>query len=82
MLALIRARFPNTSAMAVWSDAAMQAWLDPNIPFSLAHYWTRTSFIGADMRYVLFPTVVVNDPRPSTPPGGDPRDLLVRAVLD
>jgi hypothetical protein len=60
----------------------MQAWLDPNIPFSLAHYWTRTSFLGADMRYVLFPPVVVDDPRPDTPPGGDARDRLVRAVLD
>ncbi|RPI52188.1 MAG: hypothetical protein EHM56_08675, partial [Chloroflexi bacterium] len=82
MLAVIRARFPNTPASAVWSDAAMQAWLDPTIPFSLAHYWTRTSFLGADMRYVLFPPVVLNDPRPNTPPGGDVRDGLVRAVLD
>lgn len=38
MIAVIRARFPNTPASAVWSNAAMQAWLDPNIPFSLAHY--------------------------------------------
>lgn len=82
MLAVIRARFPETPASAVWSDAAMQAWLDPNIPFSLAHYWTRTSFIGADMRYVLFPPVVVDDPRSKMPPGADGRDLLVRAVLD
>lgn len=82
MLAVIRARFPETPVEAEWSDAAMQAWLDPNIPFSLAHYWTRTSFMGADMRYILFPPVVVNDPRPDTPPGGDARDRLVRAVLD
>ena len=50
--------------------------------FSLANYWTRTSFLGADMRFVLFPPVVVDDPRPATPPDGDARDRLVRAVLD
>jgi hypothetical protein len=46
MLAVIRARFLNTPASAVWSDAAMQSWLDPNIPFSLASYWTHTSFFA------------------------------------
>lgn len=34
------------------------------------------------MCYVPFPPVVVDDPRPDTPPGGDARDRLVRAVLD
>ena len=82
MLAVIRARFSDTSASAIWSDAAMHAWFDPNIPFSLAHYWTRTSFGGADMRYNLFPSVVVNDNRADASLGGDQRDRLVWAVLD
>lgn len=82
MLAVIRARFSDTSASAIWSDAAMHAWFDPNIPFSLAHYWTRTSFGGADMRYNLFPSVVVNDNRDDASLGGDQRDRLVWSVLD
>lgn len=82
MLAVIRARFPNTPASAVWSDAAMQSWLDPNIPFSLASYWTRTSFFQADMRYFLFPPVALGDPRADTTLGADQRERLVRGVLN
>jgi hypothetical protein len=82
MLAVIRARFPNTPATAVWPDAAMQSWLDPNIPFSLANYWTRTSFFQADMRYFLFPPVVLNDPRNDGALGTDARERLVRGVLN
>ena len=82
MLAVIRARFSNTPASAVWSDATMQSWLDPNIPFSLAHYWTRTSFFQADMRYNLFPPVVLGDPRADTSLGSNVRERLVRGVLN
>ena len=59
MFAVIRARFPNTPGSAVWSDQAMHSWMDPNIPYSLANYWARTSFYQADMRYHLFPPVVI-----------------------
>jgi hypothetical protein len=82
MLAVIRARFPNAPASAVWSDAAMNAWLNPNIAFSLAHYWRRASFFQADMNYFLFPPVVLGDPRGDGTLGADARERLVRGVLN
>lgn len=90
MLAVIRVRFPNTPVSKVWSDAAIQSWMDPNIPFSLAHFWSRTSFFQADMRYFLFPAITINDPRADTSLDDTGsadmntivRNRLVRAVLN
>jgi hypothetical protein len=79
MFAFIRARFPNTPANQVWTDAVAANWMDPAIPFSLAHYWRTSTFQQVDMSCVTFPAVVVNDPRQGKP---DDRDKLVRAVLD
>jgi hypothetical protein len=78
MFAFIRARFPNTPASAVWSDTVAANWLDPAIPFSLAHYWKVSTFQQVDFANVVFPPVVVNDPRVMA---NDDRDRLVRAVL-
>ena len=80
MIAVIRCRFTPTPASAVWSDAVMNNWMNPTIPYSLAHFWTRTSLFQADMRYILFPPIVIDDPRPNTPPKGDPRQTLVDGV--
>lgn len=81
MFAFIRVRFPNTPVSEVWTDAISNQWMDPNIPFSLAHYWKRTSFFHADMGYKLFPVVSMNDPRPAEPPPGtDVRQILVDGV--
>ncbi len=79
MIAVIRARFPSTPAGQVWSDAVTANWMDPTIPFSMAHFWRLATFHQVDMSNVIFPPVVVNDPRTSA---ADDRDRLVRAVLD
>jgi hypothetical protein len=81
MLAVIRLRFPNTDPSEVWSDAVMNSWLNPTIPFSLAHFWTRTSLFQADMNYFLFPPITLADPRDKAKPTDDPRRVLVDGVL-
>jgi hypothetical protein len=81
MLALIRLRFPATPATEVWSDAVMNNWLNPSIPFSLAHFWSRTSLFQADLSYFLFPPLVLADPRIDMAAGADPRDTLVKGVI-
>jgi hypothetical protein len=81
MLAVIRLRFPATPATEVWSDAIMNNWLNPSIPFSLAHFWSRTSLFQADLSYFLFGPIVLTDPRINMPPGADPRVTLVNGVV-
>jgi len=81
MLAVIRLRYPSTAASEVWSDAAMNNWLNPTIPFSLAHFWTRTSLFQADLNYFLFPAITLADPRSNAKPGQNPRTVLVDGVL-
>ncbi|MEO6289195.1 MAG: hypothetical protein ABIO76_04715, partial [Ginsengibacter sp.] len=81
MLAVIRLRFPNTDAKEVWSDVTMNNWLNPSIPYSLAHFWTRTSLFQADMNYFLFPAITLADPRDNAKPGENPRTVLVDGVL-
>jgi hypothetical protein len=78
MFAFIRARFPSTPASAVWSDTVAANWMDTSIPFSMAHYWRMSTFQQVDMAYVMFPPVVLDDPRTNA---ADDRDKLVRAVL-
>ena len=78
MIAFIRARFPNAAANQVWSDTVADNWMDPAIPFSVAHYWRVSTFQQVDMTHVNFPPVLVNDPRQGK---SDDRDKLVRAVL-
>lgn len=79
MFAFIRARFPNTSANLVWPDALAANWMNPSIPFSMAHYWKMSTFQQVDFSNVVFPPVVVNDPRTGA---ADDRDKLVVAVLN
>jgi hypothetical protein len=62
MIGVIRARFTPTDPAQVWSDTVMNNWLNPAIPFSLAHFWQKSSFGQADLRFKLFPPVVLNDP--------------------
>jgi hypothetical protein len=77
MIAFIRARFPGTPASAVWSDTVAANWMDPAIPFSLAHYWKMSTFNQVDLPHVVFPAVVVNEP-----PANDRRNQLVISVLN
>ena len=79
MFAFIRASFPGTPASAVWSDTIATNWMDPAVQFSMAQYWKVSTFHQVDMSYVLFPAVVVTDPRKGQ---ADGRDQLVRAVLN
>ncbi len=78
MIAFIRARFPNTPANQVWSDTVASNWMDPAIPFSLAHFWRTSTFQQVDVSHVNFPPVVVTDPRKGK---SDDRNQLVSAVL-
>ncbi|MEP6873796.1 MAG: hypothetical protein ABI887_05485 [Burkholderiales bacterium] len=59
----------------------MNNWLNPSIPFSLAHFWSRTSLFQADLSYFLFAPIVLADPRINMPAGADPRDRLVKGVI-
>jgi hypothetical protein len=81
MIAVVRVRWNNTPPGNVWTDAVTNEWMNPNTPFSLAHYWTRTSLFQADMRFYLFPPIAIDDPRAKTPAGGDSRQYLVDGVL-
>src|SRR6185312_13937112 len=54
---------------------------EPSIPYSLAHFWTRTSLFQADMNYFLFPAITFADPRNNAKPGEDPRVVLVDGIL-
>lgn len=85
MIAVLRVRFDtNPDPTTVWSDAHFHGWLDPNIFYSLAHYWKTASLGAFDLRYVLFPTLVIPDPRVGAPPGsgnGVIRPRLIDGVL-
>ncbi|MBO9204634.1 MULTISPECIES: hypothetical protein [Niastella] len=74
MIAFFRVRWPDTPAKQVWSDTVATNWLNPAIPFSLAHYWKVSTFQQADMSNVVFPPLIINNP-------GVDRDQLVYAVL-
>ena len=63
MIAAIRVRFTATPPAAVWSDATFANWLNPTIQYSLAHYWYQSSFSQADLKFQIFPPVVMDDPR-------------------
>ena len=76
MIAFIRARYTNTPASAVWSDTEAANWMNPTIPFSMAHYWRVSTFQQVDISSFIFPVVVLDDPRPCD------RDKLVVSVLD
>lgn len=78
MIAFIRASFPGTPSSAVWSDTMAHDWMNPTVPFSLAHFWKVSTFHQIDLTYHLFPPVELDDPRRNQP---DDRIQLVRAVL-
>lgn len=82
MLAVLRVRFDtNADQSSVWSDAVFNSWLDPSVPYSLAHYW-KTASVGAfDMRYVLFPPLVLGDPRQGAPAGSG-NDVIRPRLID
>lgn len=85
MFIVVRVRWTATAANDVWSDDAMHAWLDPNIPWSLAHCWSRSSFRQMTLNpYYLSPVVEVSqDPRVNpTYKDLSPRDALTQGVMD
>ncbi|MEP7002174.1 MAG: hypothetical protein ABI969_16925 [bacterium] len=63
MIAAIRVRFTPTPANLVWSDAVFARWLDANVPYSMAHFWRKSSFGLADLNFQIFPAIVIDDPR-------------------
>lgn len=63
MIAAIRVCFTPTPTSAIWNDALFANWLNPSHPYSLAHYWLKSSFGIADLRFQIFPPVVMDDPR-------------------
>jgi hypothetical protein len=52
--------------------------MDASVQFSLAHFWKTATFQQVDTSNVIFPPVVVNDPRQGK---ADDRTQLVNAVL-
>jgi hypothetical protein len=73
-------------ASAVWSDDWLNAWLNAGIQYSLAHFWKKTSFGQADIRYHLFPPIVLDDPRANMTAEerqvwGKDRECLVNGVI-
>jgi hypothetical protein len=68
VFAVFRVRFDtNLDPGSVWSDALIQNWWDPTIPGSLAHYWQTASRGTFDVRHILFPPIVMADPRLGLP---------------
>lgn len=82
MIAVVRVRFDtNTNPASVWDDATLHNWLNPAIPYSLAHYWAQASWGHFDMTYFLFaPIIGFQDPRPPNEQGAITGGL-VGAVL-
>ncbi len=85
MIAAIRVRFTPTPATQMWSDASFANWLNPTIPFSLGHYWRKSSFGFADLNFQIFPSIVMDDPRLQLSPAdrmnnGKSRQALVNGV--
>ncbi len=85
MIAAIRVRFTPTLPSEVWSDAVFGNWLNMTVPFSLAHYWYKSSFTLADLQFQIFPPIVLDDPRLKMKPeemsdGGKSRQYLVNGV--
>lgn len=81
MIAFIRVSFPDTSPSFVWTDAETRAFMDPSIPYSLAHFWAATTFGQVDMSHVLFAPITITDPRPEYTDRTQQRHALVNAVL-
>lgn len=65
MIGIIRVQLTTNPNATVWSDQEWQRLMDPSVPFSLAHYWRKCSFGLADLSYRLFPSVLVEDPKPN-----------------
>lgn len=85
MFIVVRVRWTATPVGDVWSDDAMHAWLDPDVQWSLAHCWSRSSFRQLTLNpYYLSPVVEVSqDPR-TNPAYKDhsPRNALTLGVMD
>jgi hypothetical protein len=80
VIAAFRVRFTtNTDPSTVWSDAQFHRWLDPSVPYSLANYWRVSGWDGIDVSSVVFPPLVIKDPRASVTTAQ--RAPLVNAVI-
>ncbi len=65
MISIIRVRFDtNADLSSVWSDQQMENWMNPLIPFSLGDFWWTSSRGLYSLDHVLYPAIVVKDPRP------------------
>ena len=65
MISILRVRFDtNADASSVWSDQQMENWMQPLIPFSLGNFWWTSSRGLYSLDHVLYPPIVVTDPRP------------------
>jgi hypothetical protein len=85
MIAAIRVRFTPTPASQMWNDAVFGNWLNMTVQNSLAHYWFRSSLTLADLKFQIFPPIVMDDPRLNMKPeeigdGAKTREYLVNGV--
>lgn len=86
MFIVVRARWATTPEADVWSDEAMQAWLNPDIEWSLAHCISRSFFRHLTLNPYYLAPVVVLPMDPTTNPSyshlKDPKDRLTQGVMD
>jgi hypothetical protein len=65
MISILRVRFDtNADPSTVWSDQQVENWMKPLIPFSLGDFWWTSSRGLYSLDHVLYPPLVVKDPRP------------------
>ena len=83
MISILRARFDtNPDLSSVWSDQQMENWMKPLIPFSLGDFWWTSSRGLYSLDHVLYPPMVVKDPRPGVARDNDTqRAALKNAVI-
>jgi hypothetical protein len=85
MIAAIRVRFTPTPPSQMWGDAVFANWLNMTVQDSLAHFWFKSSFTLADLKFQIFPPIVMDDPRLKMKPeeignGAKTREYLVNGV--
>ena len=88
MISILRVRFDtNADLSSIWSDEQMENWMKPLIPFSLGDFWWTSSRGLYSLDHVLYPPVVVKDPRPGVAKDNATqrtalKDAVIKAATD
>jgi hypothetical protein len=65
----------------MWDDAVFGNWLNLKMQNSLAHFWYKSSFTLADLKFQIFPPIVIDDPRLKLTPEERENKEKARAAL-